>query len=108
MAADHDADDDDDKGDDCHSPVFGAKVAPSRTLVGAARLRSVDHRIPLYCLDFASGDVRSAPARKTPEIPDRIERTPGISNAVAVGAGWPGCAALAPAFALCSGAVAAP
>src|SRR6266566_5831454 len=60
---------------------------------------------PVYWLDFGSGDVRSAPARKAPEIPDRIERTPGISSAVAAGAGWPGCAAPAPTFALCSGAV---
>ncbi len=60
---------------------------------------------PVYCLDFGSGDVRSAPARRAPEIPDRIERTPGISSAVAACAAWPGCAAPAPAFAVCSGAV---
>ena len=41
---------------------------------------------PVYCLDFGSGDVRSAPARRAPEIPERIERTPGISSAVAAGA----------------------
>src|SRR5437588_2863847 len=60
---------------------------------------------PVYCLDFGSGDVRSAPARRAPEIPERIERTPGISSAVAAGAAWPGCEAPAPAFALSSGAV---
>lgn len=61
---------------------------------------------PVYCFDFGSGDVKSAPARKTPEIPERIERTPGISSAVAVDAVFSVGAAPpdGPAFAVCSGA----
>jgi hypothetical protein len=67
---------------------------------------------PVYCFDFGSSDVKSAPARKAPEIPARIERTPGISSAVAVDAVF-SFGAVPPAggaFAVCSGAagVAAP
>jgi hypothetical protein len=54
-------------------------------------LRPINHRIPLYCLDFVSGDIKSAPARKAPERPERIGRTPGISSAVAVVAAVPDC-----------------
>src|SRR6516225_3414106 len=61
---------------------------------------------PVYCFDFGSGVVRSAPARRTPEIPESIERTPGISSAVAdviVFSGW--AMITGPAFAVSSGAV---
>src|SRR5262249_25625741 len=58
-----------------------------------------------YCFDLASGEVRSAPARKTPEIPDRMERTPGISTPVMTGAVLASCVAplAAPVIAVCSG-----
>jgi hypothetical protein len=66
---------------------------------------------PVYCFDFGSGDIKSAPARKAPEIPERIGRTPGISSAVAVDAVFSGWATITGlAFAVSSGVtgVAAP
>src|SRR6516162_6330235 len=60
---------------------------------------------PLYCLDLVSGDIKSAPARKAPEIPESSGRSPGISSAVAddtVFSGW--ARMTGPAFAVCSGA----
>jgi hypothetical protein len=62
-------------------------------------------------LDLVWGDIKSAPARKAPEIPERIGRTPGISITVAVEAVFSGWARITgPAFAVSSGAtgVAAP
>src|ERR1700688_4398029 len=48
-----------------------------------------------YCPGLvADGDVRSAPARSAPEIPDRMERTPGTSSGVAAAAVLPVSAVL--------------
>jgi hypothetical protein len=67
-------------------------------------LHPIKHRIPLYCLDFVAGDIKSAPARNAPEIPERIGRTPGISSAVADDAVFSGWARITgPAFAVSSG-----
>src|SRR6516164_1541408 len=56
-----------------------------------------------YCFDLGSGEVRSAPARKTPEIPDRMERTPGISTPVLTGAVLASSVAPLAALTVCSG-----
>src|SRR5262249_36506912 len=111
MSSDQDADDDYDHDENRCTPVFRSKAAPPRTLGTAVRLHPVKHRIPLYCFDLASGEMKSAPARRAPEMPERIGRTPGISSAVAddrVFSGW--ARITGPAFAVCSGVtgVAAP
>jgi hypothetical protein len=111
MSSDQDADNDYDHDENRRSAVFRTKAAPPRTLGTAVRLRPIKHRIPLYCLDLVSGDIKSAPARKAPEIPERIGRTPGISSAAADDAVFSGWARITgPAFAVSSGAtgVAAP
>src|SRR6516225_7390290 len=105
MSADQDADNDNDRDEYRRAAVFRAKGTPPRTLGTAARLHPIKHRIPLYSLDLVSGDIKSAPARKAPEIPESSGRTPGISSAVAddtVFSGW--ARMTGPAFAVCSGA----
>src|SRR6516162_1886990 len=105
MSADQDADNDNDRDEYRRAAVFRAKGTPPRTLGTAARLHPIKHRIPLYCLDLVSGDIKSAPARKAPEIPERIGRTPGISSAVADDTAFSGWATITgPAFAVASGA----
>src|SRR5215471_17280974 len=105
MPSDQDADNDYDRDENRRSPVFRTKAAPPRTLGTAARLHPIKHRIPLHCLGLVSGDIKSAPARKAPEIPERSGRTPGMSSAVAddtVFSGW--ARTTGPAFAVSSGA----
>ncbi|MBO0716224.1 MAG: hypothetical protein J2P55_02665, partial [Rhizobiales bacterium] len=104
MSTDQDADNHYDRDENSRTAVFRTKAAPSRTLGTAARLHPIKHRIPLYCLDFVAGDMKSAPARNAPEIPERIGRTPGISSAVADDAVFSGWARITgPAFAVSSG-----
>ena len=111
MSSDEDADDYYDHDENRRTPVFRSKTAPPRTLGTAVRLHPIKHRIPLYWFDLASGEMKSAPARKAPEMPERIGRTPGMSSVVAddrVFSGW--ARITGPAFAVCSGVtgVAAP
>src|SRR5690349_9956221 len=91
MSADDNADNDYDRDKNHPAAVFRPKETPTRRPGSAARLRPIKHRVPLYCLDFVSGEIKSAPARKAPESPERIGRTPGISSALVVGAADPDC-----------------
>src|SRR5690348_12852464 len=73
-------------------PRFSARRKRQRGVLGVRPdcVRS-NTASALYCLDFVSGEIKSAPARNAPESPERIGRTPGISSGLAVVAADPDC-----------------
>ena len=88
MAADQDAGDGDKAGGKDDDPIVAGNAADGISRKPISDRGPVDHLIPpAYWLGFVSpGDVRSAPARKAPEIRDRTDRTPGTSYIIADGA----------------------
>ena len=66
------------------SAVLRTKAAPPRTLGTAVRLRPIKHRIPLYCLDLVSGDIKSRTRAQSAGNAPACSRSPVLIDALSI------------------------